>query len=379
MACVPVANMTLSAIAVRSTGVGVDDSVLRAVHNADSVEALWHALKRGLDQAMPHHSLSLYFNYLAPDRGFRVLHDQHSPGSVVPWFLRRQLSPAPEFLRQHPGVKTYRLRQLLPDVRVLRRSDYFRQVMRVEGWDSLLGLGFWEGERLVALLVLRRTEIQGEFEPEEVALLEKWHPHFLDALRRIQRLESDSVLRACLSSCLQMLSLGVLIFDWNLTLRIKNDAAARLFIEWAHGPGKGGQLHLKRAFAVPPAVGDALRSARERTLEGCTGSVISRAHDSTIEVRAFSPDGLFLADPFFIVQLRPDRPDLADKRDSGSISIELLTPCERTVAALAAEGLSNGEIALRLRKSERTVASQMSAVLAKLHISGRVHLARLVG
>jgi DNA-binding NarL/FixJ family response regulator len=55
-----------------------------------------------------------------------------------------------------------------------------------------------------------------------------------------------------------------------------------------------------------------------------------------------------------------------------------LTPREREVAALVAEGMTNAQVALRLRLSERTVEKHVSNVLAKLDVGTRTALARVI-
>jgi DNA-binding NarL/FixJ family response regulator len=52
-----------------------------------------------------------------------------------------------------------------------------------------------------------------------------------------------------------------------------------------------------------------------------------------------------------------------------------LTPVERHVAVLAAEGLSNAGIGRRRGTSTRTIANQMASILRKLGISSRYELA----
>jgi DNA-binding NarL/FixJ family response regulator len=59
-------------------------------------------------------------------------------------------------------------------------------------------------------------------------------------------------------------------------------------------------------------------------------------------------------------------------------AMDSLTPAEREVALLAAEGLSDKDIAARRSRSDRTVARQLSSVYRKLQIGSRTDLAGLL-
>lgn len=54
-----------------------------------------------------------------------------------------------------------------------------------------------------------------------------------------------------------------------------------------------------------------------------------------------------------------------------------LTAAERAVTRLALEGLSNREMAVRRRASERTIANQLASVFRKLNLGSRRELAAL--
>ena len=57
---------------------------------------------------------------------------------------------------------------------------------------------------------------------------------------------------------------------------------------------------------------------------------------------------------------------------------DALTPTERTVADLVADGLANRDIAAQLFVSRRTVETHVSAIYRKLEVGSRVELVRLV-
>ena len=63
-------------------------------------------------------------------------------------------------------------------------------------------------------------------------------------------------------------------------------------------------------------------------------------------------------------------------RIGGRRRVEGLTPAERRIAALVAEGRTNREVAAALFVTERTVASHLSHVYAKLGVRSRTELAR---
>jgi DNA-binding CsgD family transcriptional regulator len=59
--------------------------------------------------------------------------------------------------------------------------------------------------------------------------------------------------------------------------------------------------------------------------------------------------------------------------------VESLTPTELRIARLAAEGLTNREIAHGLYVSIKTVEAHLARVYAKLDITGRTKLTQLLG
>ncbi len=61
-------------------------------------------------------------------------------------------------------------------------------------------------------------------------------------------------------------------------------------------------------------------------------------------------------------------------REPLSSGVESLTPSERRIAGIAADGLSNREIAQSLFVSVKTVETHLSSVYRKLDIAGRAEL-----
>lgn len=64
----------------------------------------------------------------------------------------------------------------------------------------------------------------------------------------------------------------------------------------------------------------------------------------------------------------------ADRKDAAGTGWDSLTPSEREVAALIATGMTNGQVAARLRISPHTVDGRLRRVFAKLGVNTRVEL-----
>ena len=69
-------------------------------------------------------------------------------------------------------------------------------------------------------------------------------------------------------------------------------------------------------------------------------------------------------------------PAAAATDEDGGLAV--LTPREREVAALVAEGRTNRQIGAQLHLSEKTIEKHVSSAIAKLGVSSRTGIARLV-
>jgi DNA-binding CsgD family transcriptional regulator len=132
---------------------------------------------------------------------------------------------------------------------------------------------------------------------------------------------------------------------------------------------------LQEAAAVLAASPDRLEQARVLV---DLGAALRRANRRSDARRALQ-EGLALAQPLGALALvERARTELrqAGGRSPGPAAVDALTASELRVAELAAEGLSNPEIAQALFVTRKTVETHLGAVYRKLGITGRVRLAR---
>ncbi|MGW4484376.1 response regulator [Amycolatopsis sp. NPDC004368] len=103
---------------------------------------------------------------------------------------------------------------------------------------------------------------------------------------------------------------------------------------------------------------------------GTAGYLLKDAGPAEVEaaIRAAARDELFI-DPALARALAPGN------RVRQPNAVDSLSPREREVLTLVGEGLANREIATRLRISERTARTHVSAVLAKLGCATRTQAA----
>lgn len=365
---------------------------LLRLHRAMTIEEFWKGLHGLLAAALPSHSISVYLNYFNIGRDFRALHHQITPGHHEPWEERRKVSPTPAFLRAHVGKKIFGLHELIPDERNVSRTDYFKKVMSVEGWHSLLCLTYWKQKNPLAMVVVRRGQNQAVFAPQEIELLESLYDHFDTALDRIRRMHDEQAGLACLAQCLPFFPLGLMALNESLTPVFKNREALEACLCWNHGADAARRYDPAKAFVVPPIVEEACRELARRWAmrDECADEQhllrpIYLTHPKQTEwkfsVGLIRPKDYCLAQPYFLVQCTNRHRDASSTlylSPYGLMKLQELTPAEQLVAMAAAEGLSNAEVALKLNKTFVTVRAQLHSVFSKLNIRRRSQLASLL-
>jgi DNA-binding CsgD family transcriptional regulator len=190
---------------------------------------------------------------------------------------------------------------------------------------------WWQAEHVEALLELDRVD-------EAVALLDAWEA---DATR-LER-------------------------DWILAQAMR----CRGLIAAARGDVREGTAALEEAVAQHEAVGDPFGRARALLALGAIRrrGRQKRAAREAIEAAVEAFDAIGAAG--WAAKARSELGGIGGRvREPG------LTPAERRVAALVAEGHTNREVAAALFLGERTVETHLSHVYAKLGVRSRAELAR---
>lgn len=386
-------------IDVRDRTLRIDDPVLqRAViglETAATVTDFWSALRGFIGTALPdHHSATLFLDAQEKVPGALTLHSQPSRRPAAWWRARARLTPTHAFLNDHPGIKLYNLEQMLPaENGARRRTDFYRHVLRPEGFDKLVGLTTWEKGERKSILVLRRAFAHAEFSRGEMNLLLNLHPIFERNLRRIEKQEEDRVCRSTLQQFINLLPQGVLLVNAKREIVFANPEAFETCAMWNLGPEVARRMNSRAVFAIPPVFLETYETllATHYALALAPGSGLgglrcALTHPTQPTLRAdlslVAMDDPLLTRPCLFAQLINHaalNAPTAAAQDRQLAVLAQLTPREREVALLVREGLGNGEISARLHKGVGTIKNQLQSIFAKLEVNSRAKLVARLG
>ena len=139
----------------------------------------------------------------------------------------------------------------------------------------------------------------------------------------------------------------------------------------------GAQLRL------PIGIGTLLRLASKNDCDPIASGVrVGHPNKSELAVAIHRGSSLpqTKSSPYCLLMFIVDVPVAAamDSASDAERALRRLTPSERRVALLVAEGLRNEDIAQRLRRSRRTIEYQLHAIFRKLDMTRRTQLVRVL-
>jgi len=314
---------------------------------------------------------------------------------IMPFFLRTtmptrnigrfgQLAPLNQAIATHPGLSVARM----SDYYTATPGDpFFEEFLQPDGWLYAAALLFWaEDGRFIGQLAALRSREQGDFTAAEIEGLGRLHPQVNAAVNRLLKQEMAAATQVTLEHSLHAMPLPIVIVTWDLAISFTNTAATETIHRWRHDHAAA------RALKASPGLPDDLQAACLTLKDGWSEAV--RLHDFSTLARSInrvspannglsatirlveSPAGRTLHPSFVISFDSPSRLDAEVSRALGQFA--LLSPAERAIAVLAAEGHDNAAIALELNRSLSTVRTHLRNVFRKLGITTRARLAPLL-
>jgi DNA-binding CsgD family transcriptional regulator len=365
---------------------------LLALHAAVEVEPLWRAVSALLRTAVPAHRVTLFLGHLGMGEA-RLVFTDPAIADAARWYADRgRDNPFSPFIERHRGRKLYRFEEVLPPAALFRRTNFYRRFAAPEGWDKGVSVLYWARGEVKAMFSLYRAPAEPPFRPDEIALLEYLYPFIGTAIDRVQLVHSERLARRGLEDFNKRLPVGLVTLDWELRVVFANPEGLNACAQWNLGPEAARIFKSRECFALPAPVLAAARDLRAaiarrnpKELHAQLGDVTQVAHPdqpgfvATISVS--NNPGSALAKPRFLVVFDAWRAAAAraqQRHVSTTAALRELTPREREIALLVAEGHSNDEVAAALSKSVLTIKTQLNAVFRKLGLKRRAQLIALL-
>lgn len=365
----------------------VSPRLVLALFAADDLEALIDAAFDMLRAAAVCDFVSVFYR----SGGHGLLKQRDSRGrESSPAFMRRylELTPALPIALANRGVTMVRTRGILPSSPALRRTAFYREIMQVEGWRHAVALCFWGdpvAESPVLVASTYRREGRRDFQKQQIASLVRAHS-FLDcAINRLNEREKARTMRDGWEWTARDATRGSAIVDSDLRLTQANLVARDLFAAWNQDSAEAGRS--QAAVNVPPVLLAACRDLHhewQRLLQSDPDVTGVRRHRDvrhpriaglTASITMMGPATAGIADPTFVLEIDRRLHGIEIETANRSIPVlRKLTPAERAVAIVVADGLSNQEIADQLGKTVHAVKFLLHRVYQKTGVPNRAAL-----
>lgn len=348
------------------------------LQSALDLESTWKACLKLIASKLPHRSCSLMFNIVNYEPT-AARHHVVQPKNVD-YVPATSLTISGPYLARHPQIKLYTYSQIVsedPDA-PRRRLD---QEPDPE-WNEFVHLAFWHDSQLEAVLSIHRPPDHSAISAEEQAFLEQLHPMIEASLRRLRVVELERSRRTSYEHFLRQVPLTVMFVNATGECLFANNEAEKQCGRWNRGLRSA--VAAEARLYLPGGVEAMFDGANEQgpAVPGQAGSVrISHPALKGLSVkidRNWQLAGLQMSPSYVLTFLdEPDGKALShEPSQSALLVLQKLTPTERRVALLAAQGLRNDKIAEHLSRSRRTIEFQLNSIYRKLEISSRTELAR---
>ena len=342
------------------------------LHAAIDVDSFWKGVQDVIEAALPNCfiGLTLQHSPILP----RIAKSTHKlPGSFFP------IMPIKKYFSAHPHRNLLVINDFFSDQRHFRRSSFYRDCIVPINGRCAVGLFFWESRRLLAAIIVVRSEQQGELSPGEMRVIRCLHAQFQTALRRLHSRSRERAVRVALEQFMRRVPLPTVLLRWNLRLAYRNQAAAESCAVWQRGPSEARFIKLKAP--LPPEVLNQCRVLKKRW-EHLTplGLVSANFWDETVrhptrrDLRATISlkqiGSAAFARPHFLIEFESFQARAATGYQISSASLShlvRLTSREQNLARLVCDGRSNQEI-----------ADEAGSIFCKLEVSNRSRLMALM-
>lgn len=360
---------------------------------AESIDDFTSGCRRIFGLSMPFHSLYVSFSdldYFCPALIRDSLPIKYNDPSVSDRYMR--LNPTQPFLRQNMGITQSVFEDHIGIMADADRRAYLRRFKQREGWDKYAEIYFWDQNSLQAHICVRRSPDQPDFAGDDLRLMADLRQALSSSVSRLHRNNRERMASYCLFQVLKDSPMPLILLDWNLNPICFSTAARRACADWVHGEGLARSMKIGLFNTVPAEILAGCQLEKSRLCAPADSparfaakfrNVLHPARsDFSAQIESLGISGEPVAMPHFLVRFQRvgcPTPKEGTTQPPASLSVlSCLTRCEREIALLVGQGLTNREIAAQLSKSVPTVKMQLQSIFRKLVVSNRTQVATLL-